>query len=102
MEPNLTRSKNQMSKAQEIRAALQAIRANPALLASIRAERDTLVSDVMLSPNGGREMVNGSGNGMAFTAQVTMSKRDRLAMLQSIIEFYDAGTSPSSWAKTGF
>ncbi len=56
----------------------------------------------MLSATGGREMVNGSGNGMAFTAQVTMSKRERLAILQSVIEFYDAGTSPSSWARTGF
>lgn len=91
-----------MANPREIRAVLQAIRTNPALVAQLRTERDTLVSDVMLSATGGREMVNGSGNGMAYTAQVTMSKRERLSVLQAVLDFYDAGISPSSWARTAF
>jgi len=87
---------------QIINAALQAIRDNPAVLASIRAEISTLTTEVLLSATGGREMVNGSGNGMAYTAQVTLSKRDRLALLQRVVDYYDAGTKPASWGRTNF
>ena len=87
---------------QIINAALQGIRDNPAILASIRTEIATLTTEVLLSATGGREMVNGSGNGMAFTAQVTLSKRDRLSLLQSIVDHYNAGLKPSSWGRTNF
>jgi len=86
----------------EIRAILQAIQGNPALVAQLREERDQLVLDTMLSSAGGREIVNGSGNGMAYTAQITMSKRERLAVLQAALDFYAAGQYPSSWARTRF
>lgn len=97
-----TATKTMAANKSEINAMLGAIRRNPALVASIRTEIDTLVSEVMLSTTGGREMINGSGNGMAYTAQITMSKRERLAILQKVLDYYNSGTGPSSWAKTNF
>jgi hypothetical protein len=88
--------------AQEINAMLGAIRRNPSLVRQIQDEIDSLIADVMLSESGGTEFVNGSGNGMAFTAQITLSKRERLGLLQKVIEHYNAGVTAGSYAKTRF
>jgi hypothetical protein len=88
--------------AQEINAMLGAIRRNPSLVRQIQDEIDALIADVMLSESGGTEFVNGSGNGMAFTAQITLSKRERLGLLQKVLDHHAAGVTAGSYAKTRF
>ena len=91
-----------MASAREIRAILGALRRNPALLSTLRTELDALVASTHLTSTGGREMVNGSGNGMAYTAQITMTQRERMANLQAVLEHYERGTTPSAWSQTRF
>jgi hypothetical protein len=91
-----------MGAVQEINAILGAMRRNPALVAQIVTEIDTLVSDIALSEGGGSEIVNGSGNGQQFGVKVTMSKRERLAFLQLVMEHYDRNLLASNTARMRF
>jgi hypothetical protein len=81
---------------EQIRAVVQVAQDDPTLLATLKAERVTLVTDITQNPEAGKEIISGSGNGLSHSAQLGYTKNERLAFLNKVIRYIDNGWWPSS------
>lgn len=58
---------------------------------SIRTEYAAIALEIATSEAAGKEVTSATVNGQSFSSTVTMSKLDRLQMLEKVIWFYDHG-----------
>ena len=91
-----------MSPAQQAQKAYRIFKDNAAKVAEFTAERDSLMSSMMLDPGFGVQITSGTINGQSFAGAATMTNLERLGMLRTFITYVDAGVPPSSRTYAGF
>jgi hypothetical protein len=69
----------------------RATRTNASAMESIRTEYAAIALQIATSEAAGKEVTSATVNGQSFTSAVTMSKMDRLYLLEKVIWFYDNG-----------
>lgn len=60
-------------------------------IAAIRAEATALAKSIATGDGSGLEVVSSTVNGQSFTAQVDMTKRDRMRLLRLVLKQVDSG-----------
>jgi hypothetical protein len=73
------------------KAIIQAYQADNTLLTAFQTERNSLVLELASNPESAKEITSGSGNGTSFTANVSMTKGQRLSFLQIAIDAIQRG-----------
>ena len=71
------------------------------LQAKLSAERSRLALDVYVSGNGG-EVIQGSKNGASYTKNMSVTKGERLRVLDVAIRHIAAGVRPTSSVRVTF
>ena len=84
------------------RAIVAEAQTDATLSADLKAERSSLIADITQNPEAGKEIVSGSGNGLAHSAQLNFTKADRLAFLNKAIYYIDNNLHPSSTSYARF
>lgn len=69
----------------------KATRTNAAAMQSIRDEYVTIALEIATNPDAGRELTSATVNGQTFSQSTTISKADRLALLERVVWHYDNG-----------
>jgi hypothetical protein len=80
-----------MTLFQTARSVAFALRHDPAAVASLRTEFTRLALEVATSVDGGKEITSATVNGQTFSKSVTMTKADRLKLLEMVLTYVDRG-----------
>lgn len=80
-----------MSIARTAREIYLATKDDAPTVALVRAERTQLALDLALDGEKGKEITSATVNGQTFSAQVTITRKDRLTLLSQVVAMYDAG-----------
>jgi hypothetical protein len=84
------------------RTIAKATRSNPAAMNAIRDEFAALGLEIATNADAGREITSATVNGQSFSASTTMSKLDRVQLLDRVIWFYDNGIPSTSRTRVSF
>lgn len=79
-----------------LKAYIQANTADPTLETTLTTERNALAAELLTNTEAGAEIVSGSGNGTSFSAQIAMTKAERLEFLQWVLEALSSGQVPAN------
>lgn len=80
----------------------RATRTSASAIASIRAEYAAIALEIATSEAAGKEVTSATVNGQSFTSSVTISKLDRLYLLEKVIWFYDNGIVSTTRTRVSF
>jgi hypothetical protein len=78
------------------KALIAANTADPTIEATLTTERNSLALELFNNPEATKEIVSGSGNGTSFSAEVSMTKGQRLDALQRALECLASGQVPAN------
>ena len=88
--------KNNISR-ETIRALITASKVDGSTLqADMETERNRLAAEIVTNPESAKEIISGSGNGTSYSAEVNMTKAERLGFLQAVLEAIEQGIAPPS------
>ena len=79
-----------------LKAYIQLAQSDASFQATLTTERDRLLQEMISNPESAKEIISGSGNGTSFTADVSMTKENRIEFLQVILDAIIAGQLPPS------
>lgn len=91
-----------MNQAELAKVIAKATRNNAAAMQSIRDEYAAIGLEVATNPDAGREITSATVNGQSFSASVSITKSERLMMLDRVIWFYDNGIPSTSRTRAAF
>lgn len=80
----------------------RATRTNAAAMQSIRDEYAAIALEIATNPDAGRELTSATVNGQTFSHSTTVSKADRLTLLDRVIWHYDNGFNNQSRTRVIF
>jgi len=80
----------------------RATRTNASAIESIRTEYAAIALEIATTEAAGKEVTSATVNGQSFTSAVTMSKLDRLYLLEKVIWFYDYGIVSTTRTRVSF
>jgi hypothetical protein len=83
------------------RAIYIATKDDAAAVAAIRTEHSELALSIATG-DGASDVTSATVNGQSFSAQVTMTKTDRVRLLGLIVKMYDEGAAISSRSRARF
>ena len=73
------------------KSVYKALKDDVTAIAALRSELASLALEVATSSKGGTEITSATVNGQSFAGTVSMTKSDRLQLLNLVISFVDAG-----------
>jgi hypothetical protein len=79
-----------------IKAFIAANAIDGTLETTLTTERNELALELLNNPEAATEIVSGSGNGVSFAGQVSMTKTERLDFLQWVLEALASGQVPAN------
>ena len=86
----------------EARSIYTAIKDVPASVAAIRAEYAALALEVATGDGAGSDVTSATVNGQSFSAQISMTKLERVRLLGLIVKQLDSGAAISSRSRARF
>ena len=91
-----------MSPAQQAQKAYRIFKDNAAKVAEFTAERDSLMSSMMLDPGFGVQITSGTINGANFAGASIQTNAERLDVLDRFLVHVAAGVPPATNTYAGF
>ena len=79
--------------ADHVAALVSVLEADSGLVAEVTSERAKLAREIMLNPEAGKEIFSGGGNRTNFSAQITLTKLDRLNLLNRALKQVTTGAT---------
>lgn len=80
----------------------RATRTNATAMQSIRDEYATIALEIATDPDAGKELTSATVNGQTFSSNTTISKAERLALLDRVVYFYDNGITSTTKTRAIF
>lgn len=72
-------------------AAAKGTRTSATAMQSVRDEYAALSLELLTSPDAGKELTSATVNGQTFTQSTTITKANRLLLLERVVGHYDNG-----------